>query len=108
MKRAYLALVAVTLAGTANAQHCPPGPPSFPTGPYDPTKPCNTQQYHQQDANDYTAGGAYISPHGGAAGGLCFGANCGRSEHNGPEGGWAPVVRPNGGANGGVCFGPYC
>jgi hypothetical protein len=51
--------------------------------------------------------GPQISPQGGAAGGICYGPNCGSSD-NSSRSNFGPQVSPHGGAGGGTCFGPRC
>jgi hypothetical protein len=51
--------------------------------------------------------GPQISPQGGAAGGVCYGPNCGSSDSS-SRSTFGPQVSPNGGAGGGACFGPRC
>jgi hypothetical protein len=51
--------------------------------------------------------GPQISPQGGAAGGICYGPNCGNSDSS-SRSSYGPQVSPNGGAGGGACFGPRC
>jgi len=100
---AALVCFATPSSAQLNPNLYPVVPQTIPHGGTFQPPPYQPPAYQPPPPPTYYGNGVQVHPHGGGAGGLCFGAACGTQGDNQPSN-----VHPHGGGAGGLCFGPAC